>query len=194
MTNFQFFKFSKMVCLYSGLTIVLFTNCSKQNSNTDSGYWTIGGPQKTDRYNINYTSRLDSFGYSVLKGNDNPPSSTNPTSNSIFIWFPKGFPVKNGSYAMVNLHYPPYTLSDSQIGISGRLTSNSFYHCADNDTSVFDATNVADRSTWPFTLSGNAEVTVTNGKIGVKIPQTIAVELRTCGLDSPFLNLQYQEK
>jgi hypothetical protein len=194
MANFKILTFSKMVSLCTAMTIILFTNCSKQNNNNASGYWTLGGTREVSRYNINFTSRLDSLGYSVLKGNDNPASSTHPKANSIFIWFSKSFPARNGSYEMVNLGYPPFALSDSQIAITGLLTDGSLFRCDVSDTSIMDVTSVASMATWPFTPSGKAKVTVTNGKISVQIPQTIAVYYNACGLDSPYLNLLYQEK
>lgn len=195
MTNFQFLKFSKMFGFYSGLTIVLFTNCSKQNSNAASGYWTISAETFLGtRYNINYTSRLDSLGFFVLKGNDSLPSSLHPTVNSIYLWFSKDFPVKNGSYEMVNVHYPPFALTDSQMGISGILPNGPFGGCSNGNDAQFDATGVASRATWPFTPSGKAVLTVINGKIKVIIPRTIAVYWKDCFLDSPYLDLTYQEK
>src|ERR1700750_166058 len=131
MTNFQFLNFSKIFGLYLGLIIVLFTNCSKQNSIAASGYWSLSAETfVATRYNINYTSRLDSLGFSVLKGNDSLPSSLHPTVNSIYLWFAKDFPVKNGLYEMVNVHYPPFALTDSQMGISGILAFGPFGGCS----------------------------------------------------------------
>src|ERR1700750_2841795 len=119
MTNFQFPNFSKIYGLYLGLTTVLFTNCSKQNSNPASGYWSLSAETfVATRYNINYTSRLDSLGFSVLKGNDSLPSSLHPTVNSIYLWFAKDFPVKNGLYEMVNFYYTHFVLNASHMGCS----------------------------------------------------------------------------
>ena len=184
-----------MIGLYTGLTIVLFTNCSKQNSNTASGYWTISAETFIKTwYNINYTSRLDSLGFFVLKGSDSLPSPLHPSVNSIYLWFAKDFPVKNGLYEMVNVHNPPFALTDSQMGISGILPNGPFGDCSNDNNALFDATGVASRMTWPFTLSGKAELSVVNGKIKVIIPRTIVVYWKTCFLDSPYLNLTYQEK
>lgn len=193
MIHLNFLKCGKMAGIYIGLTMILFTNCSKQNNHTDSGYWIIGD-QNSHKYSINYTSRQDSLGHSVLKGSEKLPSASHPTVNMIYLWFSKSFPVKNGSYEMVNLHYPPFALSDSQIGISGIFADGLPTPCSTYDSAFFDATGVSSRLTWPFTLSGEAVLTVVNGKIRVVIPQTIARYFDGCGIDSPYLNLVYQEK
>ncbi|HEV7424076.1 MAG TPA: hypothetical protein VGO21_02700 [Candidatus Paceibacterota bacterium] len=158
-----------------------------------SGYWVIGN-QNPHRYNINYTSRQDSLGHSILKGSENLPSPSHPKVNMIYIWFSKSFPIQNGSYEMVNLHYPPFALSDNQVGISGIFANDMPIPCSTYDSAFFDATGVSSILTWPWTLSGEADLTVVNGKIRVTIPQTIAVYVNGCGLDSPYLNFVYQEK
>jgi hypothetical protein len=190
--NTHFLRHRKMAGIYVGLIIILFTNCLKQNNNTASGYWTIG--DTSHKYNINYTSRQDSLGHSVLKGSENLPSSAHPRINLIYLWFSKSFPVKNGSYKMVNLHYPPFALSDNQIGISGIFTDGMPIPCAIYDSAFFDATGVSSILTWPWTLSGKAELTVINGKIRVVTPQTMARYYNGCVIDSPNLHLVYQEK
>ena len=182
-----------MAGLFTGLAMILFTNCSKQNNQTASGYWAIGN-ESAHKYNINYTSRQDSLGHSVLKGSEILPSPAHPTINMIYIWFSKSFPVQNGSYEMVNFHDPPFALSDNQIGISGIFADGMPIPCSTYDSAFFDATGVSSILTSPWTLSGEAEVTVNNGKIRVTIPQTIAVFVNGCGLDSPYLHLVYQEK
>jgi hypothetical protein len=195
MTILKFLKPSKRFGIYTGLTILLFINCSKQNNNTATGYWSVSAETfVATRYNINYTSRLDSLGFSVLKGSDSLPSSLHPTVNSIYLWFNKDYPVRNGSYEMVNVHYPPYALSDSQMGISGILPYGPFGGCSNDNIAQFDATGIASRATWPFTPSSKAELTVVNGKIKVIIPRTIAVYVKACFLDSPYLDLTFQEK
>lgn len=193
MININFLKYSRMAGIYVGMAMILFANCSKQNNNTASGYWIIDNPNNL-RYDINYTSRQDSLGFSVLKGNDNLASSVHPNVNTIYLWFSKTFPVKNGSYEMVNVHNLPYAMTDSQMGISGLFTSGQPIPCSSSDGALFDATGIASMDSWPWPHSGKAEVTVNNGKIKVNIPQTIAVYIDACGLDSPFLNLVYQEK
>ena len=192
MIDINFLKRSKMVGIFIGLTIILFTNCSKQNNKTASGYWSVSNPPH--KYYINYTSRQDSLGHSVLKGSENLPSSSHPMVNMIYIWFSKSFPAQNGSYEMVNLHYPPFALSDNQIGISGIFAGGMPIPCSTYDSAFWDATGVSSMFTWPWTLSDKAELTVDNGKIRVEIPQTIARYYNGCGLDSPYLNLVYQEQ
>ena len=193
MKNIHFLRFSKIAGLYTVMAMILFINCSKQNTKTASGYWVIGN-QNSHRYNINYTSRQDSLGHSVLKGSENLPSSSHPMVNIIYIWFSKSFPVQDGSYEMVNLHYPPFALSDNQIGISGIFADGMPIPCSTYDSAFFDATGVSSMFTWPWTLSDKAAVTVDKGKIQITIPQTIARYYNGCGLDSPYLNLVYQEK
>jgi hypothetical protein len=194
MKSIRLLRFSKMAALFTGMAMIVFTNCSKQNTQTEtsSGYWSVG--DSSHKYNINYTSRQDSLGHSVLKGSEYLPSSSHPMVNMIYIWFSKSFPVENGSYEMVNLHYPPFALSDNQIGISGIFTEAMPIPCSTYDTAFFDATGVSSILTSPWTLSDKADLTVVNGKISVVIPRTIARYYNGCVIDSPNLHLVYQEK
>src|ERR1700730_305847 len=95
-------------------SLALFFSCSKpNNNNTPQGYWILGG----QRHNINYTTRKDSNGLALLAGRETPASSSQPTVNSINIWF-TSFPFKNGSYKMIPFDSITTTLADAQIGIS----------------------------------------------------------------------------
>ncbi len=186
--------FSKIADAWLGLITILFANCSKQNHDAASGYWTISDNKNKFSYNINYTSRQDSLGYSVLKGSDKLPSVSGATVNSIYIWFAPPLPVTNGLYEMVDFQSTSKPLTASQIGISGFLPADPYKICSMNNAANFNATGIASMDSWPWPLSGNASLTVSNGKIRVAIPQTTTQYSDGCGLDSPYLNLIFQEK
>lgn len=180
------FNFLVMVSM---LFIILLSSCSKQNNKSPQGYWTIAN----SRYNINYTSRLDSFGYSVLTGSDVNSSSSQQAVNRIYIWFLPQFPTKSGSYEMVNIQYTQTPLLSTQIGISGTLSKDYANRCT--GIPIFAATGVENVLVWPsWTPAAKAEVTITNGKIRVDIPKTTTVYIIPCGIDSSFLAGVFLEK
>ena len=168
--------------LLIGAVILLFllSACSKSNNSSASqGYWVING----DRYAINYTARINSNGYSVLSGKETQDSASQV--NSIYIWF-KAFPSQNGSYQMIPFDSTAAPLSAGQIWITGLVVNAPPINlCSANYW--FDASGFASMNTWPWPLSDSAQVTVSNGKIKVVIPQTIAGYANSCGIDSVAL-------
>jgi hypothetical protein len=178
--------FSNSAIPMVAMAIVFCTGCSKTKDT--HGFWTIGD----HRYSINYTSRADSAGYAVLIGKEGIGSSVPSNPNSIFLWFTQ-FPTKNSSYTIVAFDSTHLSLSDSQIGISGTVTTiNPQAACSEPDH--YSATGIASVDTWPWQVSANAQVDVVNGKINVMIPMSTTVyDIPCSGVDSLFVHGQYQE-
>jgi hypothetical protein len=176
-----------LLFLISAYSLTLFFSCSKpNNNNTPQGYWILGGL----RHNINYTTRKDSNGLALLAGKETAESPSQPTVNSINIWF-TSFPVKDGSYKMIPFDSITTTLADYQIGISGIIV-NDPNTCP--GIGLFDATGINSMVSWPWSKSANAEVNVSNRKIRVVIPLTTTFYVNPCGLDSFLLTGIYQER
>lgn len=158
--------------------LILLSACSKPGANnTPTGYWLID----SGRFNANYTSRVDSVGYSILYGEGSIPSATQPNVNYIYIWF-KTFPVKNGSYQIVPLDTWALPLTENQLFISGITFDRPHDSCI--GPWYWDASGFSSIYTWPWTPSDSAQVTVANGKITVNIPETITRFAGPCVEDS----------
>lgn len=84
-------------------------------------------------------------------------------------------------------------LSAGQIWITGLVVNAPpINSCSANYW--FDASGFASMNTWPWPLSDSAQVTVSNGKIKVVIPQTIAGYANSCGIDSVALTGIFRER